>query len=397
MAAIWIIVRKDLVQRLRDRSAVLFAVVVPLGLAVLFGGLFSDLGSGSLGTLHYGVLDQDGEDVARLFVDQVLPAVGEELDLEVSRVADEDAATAALEAGDLDAVFVIPAEFSATVRLGEGATLRVLTNADRQLAGDVAGTIADGFATRLTGTQVAVAAALSSGVPPEQAPEVARQASQIVAPIRLVGGQTDNQTLDTATYLSAGMAVFFLFFTVQLGVISYLEEGQQGTLARILAAPLRRWQVVVAKGLTSFLIGVAATTILVVATKYAVGADWGDPLGVAVLVVAGVLSATVIVSLVSFLARTAEQANVWQSIIGIVLGMLGGAFFPVVNGPGLLARLSLITPHAWFLRGLGTLRGGGTAADVLPAAGAMLLFPLALVLVGLVVGRVPAVRRMQQA
>lgn len=396
MGQVWVIVRKDLVQRLRDRSAVLFAVIVPLGLAVLFGGLFGDFGSGSLGTLRYGVVDQDGGDVAVLFTDEVLPAVSQELDLELSEFDTEEAATEAIDAGDLDAVFVIPPDFSSTVRLGQGARLLVLKNADRQLAGDVAGTIADGFTTRLTGTQVAVAAALSSGVPPEQAPEVAQRASQIIAPVRLVDGLVDNQTLDTPTYLSAGMAVFFLFFTVQLGVISYLEERQQGTLARVLAAPLRRSQVVVAKGLTSFLIGVIATAILVVATALLVGADWGDPLGVAVLVVGGVLSATIIVSLVSFLARTAEQANVWQSIFAIVLGMLGGAFFPVVNGPGLLARLSLITPHAWFLRGLGTLRGGGGAVDVLPAAGAMLLFPLGLVVVGLLAARIPAVRRMQE-
>jgi ABC-2 type transport system permease protein len=222
---------------------------------------------------------------------------------------------------------------------------------------------------------------------------VARQASQIVAPVRLVTAQADNQTLDAPTYLAAGMAVFFLFFTVQLGVISYLEERQQGTLARVLAAPLQRWHVLAAKGLTSLLVGVVSTGTLVVATSFLVGARWGDPFGVAVLVVAGVLSATILVSMVSLLARTAEQANVWQSIFAIVLGMLGGAFFPVVNGPGLLAQLSLITPHAWFLRGLGTLRGGGGVVDILPAAAAMLVFPLIVVLVGSVLGRTRFLRR----
>jgi len=385
--AIWTITRKDLRQRIRDRSAVLFAVVVPLGLAALFGGLFGDFGTGNLGTLRFGVVDDDGGDVAALFVEQVLPSVGEELDIVVSDASDEESAVSAIEAGDLDAVFMVPAGFSESVRLGAGATMRVLTSAERGLAGHIAGAIADGFATRLTGTQVAVAAALSSGVPPEMAPEVARQASQIVAPVRLVTGQAENQTLDAPTYLAAGMAVFFLFFTVQLGVISYLEERQQGTLARVLAAPLQRWHVLAAKGLTSLMIGVLSTGTLVVATSFLVGARWGDPVGVAVLVVAGVLSATILVSIVSVLARTAEQASIWQAIFAIVLGMLGGAFFPVVNGPGLLAQLSLITPHAWFLRGLGTLRGGGGALDVLPAAAAMLLFPLFVVLVGSILGR----------
>ena len=36
------------------------------------------------------------------------------------------------------------------------------------------------------------------------------------------------------------MAVFFLFFTVQFGVTSLLEERNDGTLARLLAAPISR-------------------------------------------------------------------------------------------------------------------------------------------------------------
>ncbi len=39
-----------------------------------------------------------------------------------------------------------------------------------------------------------------------------------------------------------------------------------------------------------------------------------------------------------------------------------------------MARVALITPHAWFLRGLGEMAGtGGTVADALPAAGVLLL------------------------
>jgi ABC-2 type transport system permease protein len=40
-----------------------------------------------------------------------------------------------------------------------------------------------------------------------------------------------------------------------------------------------------------------------------------------------------------------------------------------------MATVSLVTPHAWFLRGLGDLTGGGVA-DVLPAVAALLLIAL---------------------
>ena len=54
--------------------------------------------------------------------------------------------------------------------------------------------------------------------------------------------------------------------------------------------------------------------------------------------------------------------------------MLGGSFFPVSQAGGLVERLSLLTPHAWFLRGLTDLAGGAGAAAVLPAVAAILTF-----------------------
>ena len=54
--------------------------------------------------------------------------------------------------------------------------------------------------------------------------------------------------------------------------------------------------------------------------------------------------------------------------------MLGGSFFPVTQAGGAIVTLSLITPHAWFLRGLGDLQGGGGVGDIVPALAAILAF-----------------------
>jgi ABC-2 type transport system permease protein len=137
---------------------------------------------------------------------------------------------------------------------------------------------------------------------------------------------------------------------------------------------VRRGSILAAKTLTSIVIGVVSMSVLVLATSLLLGAEWGDPVGVAVLVTSGVLAATAVTALVASLARTQEQAGNWQSIVALVLGMLGGAFFPVSQAGGLLATLSLATPHAWFLRGLGDLSAGEGPGSVLGAAGAMLLF-----------------------
>jgi len=124
------------------------------------------------------------------------------------------------------------------------------------------------------------------------------------------------------------MAVFFLFFTVQFGVTSLLEERNEGTLARLLAAPVSRASILGGKLLTSFLLGIISMTVLVVATTVLFGAAWGNPFGVAVLIVTAIMAATGIMALIATLARNAEQAANWQSVTAVILGLIGGTFFP---------------------------------------------------------------------
>jgi ABC-2 type transport system permease protein len=155
-------------------------------------------------------------------------------------------------------------------------------------------------------------------------------------------------------------------------VSSLIEERTEGTLPRLLAAPVSRASIVLGKLLTSVVLGVVSISVLVVGTSVLLGASWGNPVGVALLIVAGVLAATGITAVIASLARTAEQAGSWQAVVAVTLGMLGGAFFPIQQSGSFMATASLVTPHAWFIRGLGNL-AGGDVADVLPAVGALLL------------------------
>ena len=107
--------------------------------------------------------------------------------------------------------------------------------------------------------------------------------------------------------------------------------------------------------------------VLVVATSLLFGATWGNPAGVAILIVAAILAAMGIMSLVATFAKNAEQASNWQSMVAVVLGLLGGTFFQVSQAPGILSELTFVAPQAWFLRGLGDLRGGGISVVWVPA------------------------------
>ena len=79
-------------------------------------------------------------------------------------------------------------------------------------------------------------------------------------------------------------------------------------------------------------------------------------------------------------ARTAEQANIAQSIIALVLGMAGGAFFQI-TATGWVGSLMDLNPVSAFIRGLGITSGGGGLGDIGTPLLTMLVFATVVLLI----------------
>ncbi|GLH99720.1 ABC transporter permease [Phytohabitans aurantiacus] len=376
MGAALRIAGKDLRERVRDRSALLMAIVLPLVLAFIYDLIF---GSAAIPRpFDYAVVDLDGGEVARVFVTDVLGEAEKQGYVTVRTASGVTAGEELAADGAVDAVFVLPAGFTAAVRSAAPAEVEVIGNVDSPTGVDVARSIARSYAAEIDASRLAVAAVLAgrdhADVPERELAAIAQKAAAATRPLVLEDVSAREKILDTQTYFAAGMAVFFLFFTVQFGVSSLLDERAQGTLARLLAAPIPRVSVLAGKLIASLALGLLSMTVLVVATTVLMGAAWGNPIGVALLVLGGVLAATGVTALVASLARTADQAGGWQAVIAVVLGLLGGAFIPISQVGGFVATLSLVTPHAWFMRGLAELAGGGGPGAALPATAAMVGF-----------------------
>jgi ABC-2 type transport system permease protein len=372
------ILAKDLRLRLRDRSVLVFGLLVPLGLTVLFSFIFSD--AEDL-VLTAAVVDEDGGAVAAGFVEEVVPGLVDDGVVTLVDLADRRAVETALREGTLDAAWILPTGFSDAVIRGRPARLEVLVNADRALRGEIARGVAEGYVSRLEAIGLAIATvstvAPEGGVTPDQLGALGAELAASGPVVRLSELETRSRQLDATSYLAAGMAAFFVFFTVQFGVTGLLEETQQGTMPRLLAAPIVPAAIHVGKASVATVLGLGSMTVLAIASRLLLGAYWGAPLGVAILIVAIVASAIGLMTLVGSFARTAEQAGNLQSIVAIVLGMMGGVFFPIPLGEGILGVFGRIAPHGWFIRGLGDLVGSESWTVVLPAAGAMVAFGVA--------------------
>ena len=377
MRAALIIARKELAQRLRDRTFFIIGLAAPLILAFIFNLILGGVvGQSPDVSFQYGLVDDDTGPVSEGFV-TMLTAMESGGVITLSRFETEEEAQTAVDDGDVDAAFVLPANLSLATVAGQAATIGILSNVDSEIGTAVAVAIAESFVGEVRTASLAAQAALAVGVigPAEIGAATAR-ATEIAAPLVVETIEVRSRQVDTTTFFIAGMGIFFVFFIVGLSATSLLDERHDGTLARLIAAPIRPASIVAGKVIASILLGVLAMFILAIASTLIMGADWGNVLAAAVVIVAMVIAAAGLMTFVGSFARTAEQAGNLQSIVALTMAMLGGTFVPITSTDGLLGTLRMLTPNARYMRGLGDIAGGAyaeawIAVGVLLAIGAV--------------------------
>ncbi|MGZ4149793.1 MAG: ABC transporter permease, partial [Actinomycetota bacterium] len=288
------IAAKDLLRRLRDRSAILVAIVLPFALAGIFSLTLGGADTRAF-TATFAVVDLDGGALPAHFRE----ALGGLDFATVRTVRTVDEAEQDAKDGTVDAAFVFPRGFTASVQRGAGGQLRVLTSPSSTIGGLVATSFARSFASQLDAISVAIAVSAPQGATLAELASLQRAAQATPPAAEVVDDSTSSKTYSATTFFAIGMAVFFLFFTVEFGVRGLLEERQDGTLARLLVAPVPPASILLGKALASFAVGLLATTLLVLASTVLLSADWGAPLGVALLVLSGVLCAVAVTALVT--------------------------------------------------------------------------------------------------
>jgi ABC-2 type transport system permease protein len=379
MRAALTIAAKDLKERLRDRSAIILAVVVPLGLAFVMNLTLGPITEQGFST-EVAVADADGGAMAQAF-SGMLAEIEEAGFITVDEASTSAVARMKVADDQVSTAYLIPEGFSNAVEMNQQAVITVVANPDQPIGAQVGTAMAEGFISEVNGVRLSVATALALGADDPAA--LAAAASTAPAPIVLTSSQTEGRGFDFASFYAIGIAVFFLFFTVQFGVLGIIDERETGTMPRLLVAPISKQSILVGKLSASFLMGVASTMVLWIATTLLMGADWGSSIGVLILIFAGVAAAMGLTAAVATFTNSAEQAGAITAFIVVVFGALGGVFFPVTRVSGAFEVVSRVAPHFWLMDGFQRLSAGEGLADILPALGAIMLFTLILGAIGL--------------
>ena len=373
MRVAFVIAGRILRQRLRDRSAIIFAVLTPLGLAFAFSAVIPDFTP----TFHttVAVVDEDGGQLAQALIQGPLQHLVTAGIADIKILDTEADARYAVSDGQAGAAVVIPAGFSDAIGSGSPTRIRVL-GGDNPVSREVVRATVTSFANQVGATQLTLQTVVATGGAVDAA-SAARisEALQADVPIAVTEATAERRQATLATFYGAAMAIMFVFFATQYGALAILTERRVGTLNRLLAAPISQGSVILGGSIAGLLLGLLAMTVLVAATTLLAHASWGPPPLVGALIVAAVIAAVGISTLVATLAKTVEQAGSLNAIVALCLSAIGGVFIPLSQAPEILARVSLITPHAWFLRAIDTLS--------VPTAGLADILPSVLVLTGM--------------
>lgn len=347
-------IRKDIALLLRDTGALASLFLLPIIFVAVFGAMFGGESGEPRRLAVYAAPDNALAEKVAAAIDEsgAFRVEPQESAEEVRRLVAEEERSVGL---------VLSSSFQPAA--GVPAELVIDEARSPQFRGPLEGSLSGIIARVLIGRELPVM--IEARTPPG-----------LTSPMRDVGGFQISVP---------GNAVLFGFFLALTMALSFTEERKSGTFRRILAAPVRRPVILLAKLVPYVFVGAAQMALL-----FGVGAlifgmrVGGSFLGLIALTLAVVICAVCLGLLIASFSGTEKQIGGIGSICILVMGMLGGAMIPRLIMPESMQAIGLVTPHAWALEGYYDLlvREGAGLLDVLPEIGAVLAFAMAFAAVG---------------
>ncbi len=194
----------------------------------------------------------------------------------------------------------------------------------------------------------------------------------------------DSTAYDPRANSSAGQLITWVFIPL-LGISGmFAYERQSGALRRLLTTPTQRGVYLLGTITGQVLLALVQMLLLVGFGALVMKVSWGQsPAALALILVASALAAAALGAALGAFVKTDGQAQGLSILLGMVMALLGGCWYPLELFPGAVRTAALVLPTRWAMQGMLdiVLRGQGLAA-VLPEAGVLLGFAVVFFTVG---------------
>ena len=383
MKKIFAIAWKDAVIRFATSAELIFFIILPIIFTLLLAG---------------GTPSGDDDNRIRLVVvDQANTPISQEIVAELDRssavnpeVLSLEEAESEFDARRASVVLVIPADLDLKSIQDETAQLdfrQQPNNLNASVAERAVQTAIRRVSSAVNAANTAVEEAKSRGTfesfEDEQAyfNESLQLAKSIQedAPERVTiveGNTPDDVEYDPRANQSAGQLITWVFIPL-FGISAlFAYEREQGTLRRILTTPTSKATFLFGTISGQVVMALIQMSLLILFGMFALDLNWGrEPLALFVLLTSAALAAGAIGTTMGTFIKTEGQASGLSIMMGMVMSLLGGCWYPLELFPALVQNIVKILPTTWAMQGLLDLilRNGGLV-QILPEAGVLLGF-----------------------
>jgi ABC-type Na+ efflux pump permease subunit len=410
MRRLLLILGSDVRRHLKAPLTIIIFILIPLMMTGLIGMIFAPrVEDGRLPPIQVLLVDHDQGLVSKLLVgafdnDQMKKT------LQVT-VTDEAEGRRRMQKGSASAMVVIPERFTLDLLDARPVTLEVVKNPAEQFLPDVVeefvNTMAvvlsgavQAFAEEAKGIRVMLESPLGSISWEMLSPQLGRAQKKMIAAERYLnpllirlntqettaaGARTRFTQADLFAAILPGMAIMFLLFIVQTLMRDILSERTDGKLRRMMTTPLRPLELIGARLLGGWIMGMAVLLVMVAVGTMVFRVAWGPFGDFLLLGAAGAFWTAAFFALFHALVRNRNQAGALGAPIILAFSLFGGSMMNPEAMPKAFRTLGILTPNRWFIDGAALVREGQfpSAALIVLAGSGLLLLALA----------VPALRR----
>ena len=366
MKALWI-ATTNLRRTFRVRTNLFFVFLFPMVLILVLGATFGGSSSPRLGVVTQGsgplgaALEHQLEQTPHL---------------RIVSVSDPAALLTQVQRGNLAAGLVIPPGYDTAIRTGHDVAIRYMARPDqssRQLGETVQGAVSK-QAGLLGAARFAVAersaASFDAGL--ADAARILPAVPPVSVTQTTAGTAMFSKTLGQFDEGAWTELLLFLFLTALTGAVALIETRRLGMSRRMLATPTSPGTVIAGETLGRVLIGVIQAVVIIFGSALLFGVNWGQPIGVAAVVILFTLVGAGAGIFLGTLFRNDQQAVGISLLLGLGLGALGGCMVPLEVFPPTMRRVAHITPQAWGNDAFARLAGHGAAiTGILPQLGVL--------------------------
>ena len=359
----WHITLKDLLLLSQDRRALVLLLVLPLMFISMIG----------MSTGQFLTRDDDSERFKIVVVDRDSSETSRDLIAELSRrpeilmtsAVSKESADDVLRSGDASLILVIGSQFEELV---DEVRVSDIFNTKEGLAASGLAALDLSIETKPNSAGVGrlLEAVLRSQVIGFIAPIAAKKNPVTRAWVR---SRKDDEATDTITtapppeakakskqnavylWVVPGFTVMFAFFVISIMARSFIIERDQGTLRRLMMAPIGTVSVLLGKTMPFYFTSVLQCSLLFLCGRLLFGMPWGSqPAYLIPVILCTSAAATSLGLLLSTLVHTDQQVSSYGTTLILMLSSISGCFFPREFFPKMMRQVSLFTPHAWSLK-----------------------------------------------